>query len=213
MKLKLVAISALGTFAANAQTTVNAANFSGTTTGAPIVDNTGSPIASGSLSWVVGSFDPAFDQSQIDALTSDDDAIIAANFVADSPSQTFTFDGLFNGSVGGLDAGNTLIGEDVYIAIGNNADFALADNFIILNMGAAWPEQNPQGAIDLGRSLDPGDITVGDLADNVKVDELFGPFAGNANFSRGIRFDAIPEPSTGLLSLIAGLGLLARRRR
>ena len=81
MKLKLLVLGVAIPAVANAATNVTLQNFSGVSSGNPIVDNAGTPIDNSLSSWAVGTFETAFadglsgldtvtdDQSVIDAFT------------------------------------------------------------------------------------------------------------------------------------------------
>ena len=216
MKLKLLVLGVAIPAVANAATNVTLQNFSGVSSGNPIVDNTGTPIDNSLSSWAVGTFESAFAAglSGLDTLTADQ-AVIDA-FTQSGSNGTLAINGLFNTSVPDSDNGNANAGESMYALVTYNA--AAGVQALVFDLGRAFPTQDGAGnaSVDLGRLLGPDDVAFGNT-NSVPVDTstLPGPFQGGG-FAEGITFDAgtvIPEPSTGLLSLIAGLGLLARRRR
>ncbi len=213
MKLKLLVLGVAIPAAANAATNVTLQNFSGISTGNPIVDNTGAAIESQLSGWAVGTFETAFAAglSGLDTVT-DDQTVIDA-FTQSGADGSLSINGLFNGTVES-DSGNANAGEALYALVTYNA--AAGVQALVFDLGRAFPTQDGAGnaSVDLGRLLGPDDVAFGNT-NPVPVDtaSLPAPFAG---FVDGITFDAgdvIHEPSTGLLSLIAGLGLLARRRR
>lgn len=213
MKLKLLALSVTIPVAANAATNVTLQNFSGISAGNPIVDNTGTPIDNSLSSWAVGTFETAFADglSGLDTVT-DDQAVIDA-FTQSGASGPLSINGLFNGTVES-DSGNANDGAALYALVTYNA--AAGVQALVFDLGRAFPTQDGAGnaSVDLGRLLTTDDVAFGNTNPvTADTSTLPAPFAG---FTQGITFDAgdvIPEPSTGLLSLIAGLGLLARRRR
>ena len=213
MKLKLLVLGVAIPAVANAATNVTLQNFSGISSGNPIVDNTGTPIDNSLSSWAVGTFETAFADglSGLDTVT-DDQSVIDA-FTQSGASGSLSINGLFNGTVES-DSGNANAGAALYALVTYNA--AAGVQALVFDLGRAFPTQDGAGnaSVDLGRLLTADDVAFGNT-NPVTADPstLPAPFAG---FNQGITFDVggvIPEPSTGLLSLIAGLGLLARRRR
>ena len=213
MKLKLLVLGVAIPAVANAATNVTLQNFSGTTAGNPIVDNTGTPIDNSLSSWAVGTFESAFADglSGLDTLTADQAVIDAFSQSGDSGG--LSIDGLFNATVES-DSGNANANAPLYALVTFNG--AGGVQALVFDLGRDFPTQDGAGnaSVDLGRLLTTDDVAFGNtnpvFAD---TSTLPPPFAG---FTEGITFDAgavIPEPSTGLLSLIAGLGLLGRRRR
>ena len=213
MKLKLLVLGVAIPAVANAATNVTLQNFSGVSSGNPIVDNTGTPIDNSLSSWAVGTFENAFADglSGLDTVT-DDQAVIDA-FTKSGADGSLSINGLFNGTVES-DSGNANAGEALYALVTYNA--AAGVQALVFDLGRAFPTQDGAGnaSVDLGRLLTTDDVAFGNTNPvTADTSTLPAPFAG---FTEGITFDvgnAIPEPSTGLLSLIAGLGLLARRRR
>ena len=213
MKLKLLVLGFAIPVAANAATNVTLQNFSGVTAGNPIVDNTGTPIDNSLSSWAVGTFESAFAAglSGLDTVTADQ-AVIDA-FTQSGADGSLSINGLFNGTVES-DSGNANAGEDLYALVTYNG--AGGVQALVFDLGRAFPTQDGAGnaSVDLGRLLGPDDVAFGNTnAVPADPSTLPPPFA---SFTEGITFDAgavIPEPSTGLLGLIAGIGLLGRRRR
>jgi hypothetical protein len=212
MKLKLLVLGVAIPAAANAATNVTLQNFSGVSSGNPIVDNTGTPIDNSLSSWAVGTFETAFADglSGLDTVTADQSVIDA--FTQSGASGSLSIDGLFNGTVES-DSGNANAGESLYALVTYGAGAGV--QALVFDLGRAFPTQDGAGnaSVDLGRLLTTDDVAFGNtIPVTADTSTLPPPFAG---FNQGITFDAgvIPEPSTGLLSLIAGLGLLARRRR
>ena len=213
MKLKLLVLGVAIPAVANAATNVTLQNFSGVSSGNPIVDNTGTPIDNSLSSWAVGTFETAFADglSGLDTVT-DDQSVIDA-FTQSGASGSLSINGLFNGTVES-DSGNANAGESLYALVTYGAGAGV--QALVFDLGRAFPTQDGAGnaSVDLGRLLTTDDVAFGNTNPvSADTSTLPPPFAG---FNQGITFDVggvIPEPSTGLLSLIAGLGLLARRRR
>ena len=213
MKLKLLVLGVAIPAVANAATNVTLQNFSGVSSGNPIVDNTGTPIDNSLSSWAVGTFETAFADglSGLDTVTADQSVIDA--FTQSGASGSLSINGLFNGTVES-DSGNANAGESLYALVTYGAGAGV--QALVFDLGRAFPTQDGAGnaSVDLGRLLTTDDVAFGNTNPvSADTSTLPPPFAG---FNQGITFDVggvIPEPSTGLLSLIAGLGLLARRRR
>ena len=214
MKLKLITALGLATGLANAATSTSLANFSLPTAAVAIVDNAGNPIAAGSSTIQFGSFTDAFAATLggLDTLTADQ-AVIDA-FTPSGNVGAFSADGMFGvltDTDGTGDLGRAATDNGAYALITYNSPDGV--EAMVLSFGQAFPEQDDTNNAELKI-----DGIVG--ADNVAFGNpalvpsnnsgLPVPFQG---FDQGLTFNAIPEPSTGLLSLIAGLGLLARRRR
>lgn len=216
MKLKITTILGLATVAASAATNSTITNFALPGAALPIVDNAGNPIATADSSIQFGSFTDAFAATLGSLNTLTDDAAVIAAFSPTGNAGTFVQPGLFN-SVLQTD-GTGALGD----ASGDNGAYALVTwtggigtQALVIDLGQAFPEQVAGNAnLNLGRPIELGDIAFGsDTLVSADTSGLPGPFQ---SFSQGITFDTsapIPEPSTGLLSLIAGLALLARRRR
>ena len=79
MELRLLVLGIAIPAAANAETNVTLQNFSGVSSGNPIVDDTGTPIDNSLSSWAVGTFETTFlaGLSGLDTAT-DDQAVIDA---------------------------------------------------------------------------------------------------------------------------------------
>ena len=97
MKLKLLVLGVAIPAVANAATNVTLQNFSGISSGNPIVDNTGTPIDNSLSSWAVGTFETAFADglSGLDTVT-DDQSVINA-FTQSGADGSLSINGLFNG--------------------------------------------------------------------------------------------------------------------
>lgn len=218
MKLKLTTALLLLPVCSYAATNVAFNNLNGFTVGYPVVDNNGVPLDSADFSIQVGSFAQDFIDG-IGALdpASDDDAVIAAfaptgSSVAPAPAN---LPGLFNTSVPDADgAGNSLKDESIFLLL-TGPD----SNVIVYEFGVTFPEQDSFGNGSVSPvTMDPSKVLFGYTGQDgtgVPVDTslLPGPLQNNAGFEKGVTFEAIPEPSTGLLAGLAGLALIARRRR
>lgn len=211
--MKLATLLTIGATIATASAASNITikNFSGAG-GLPLVDNTGAVIAKDAISWDVGSFEQAFADTlaSLDTLTSD--AAVLAGFTSartalETDPGSFNFDGLFSGTLA-TDDGGALTGSPLY-AIATHGD-----DVMVFSFGDLFPVQDGAGnaAVEF-EVADGSEVVYGGAVTPVTdwgtVPASLQPRIG----SDGLNFNAIPEPSTGLLSLIAGLGLLARRRR
>jgi hypothetical protein len=216
MKTKLIVLSCAAMSHCYSATNVGIVNFTGNVSGVPIVDNAGVPIDSGNLLLWTGTFDSAFianignlnidtdDQVVLDAFTPSGTAVAA------NPAP---FPGLFNTSVSDADNGNALLGQDVYLVIQDTS--AAAAQLMVIDLNVAFPQQDATGAAAIpGTVLTPDQVIFGStgwVTDTTSLEALNAGFA--TGFEEGISFDSIPEPSTSLLAALAGLGLIARRRR
>ena len=84
---------------------------------------------------------------------------------------------------------------------------------LVLNFSTVFPEQvGGVGVLPTQLATAEDVVFGGELVDVTDQGNIPGAFT----FEQGITFDAgeaVPEPSTGLLAGLAGLALLARRRR
>ena len=188
---------------------VSVRNFTGATTGLPILDNAGNVLAMGIVA--VGTFPVGFDFNQP-----------AANIIAGF--QQFNgdlmqpplgaFPGLFNNTLIDsipessvlLDAG--FFGDTIYTIVGDATTVLADSSFIaVLSEGSVFGKEDMfgMGAISVDY-VNGSDIVYGDL--------IPGPIsAGPFTFGVGAKQVDIPEPSASLLAGLAGLALLIRRRR
>jgi hypothetical protein len=192
MKLKTILLSVTSVTAAHGATTVTLANFAGASSGLPIVDNTGTPIAKADSLLQVGTFTQAFADSLggLDTRTSDQDVIDA--FTAAGTGRGMTFDGLFNGSIDSDSDGFLGAAATPLYALITYTPAGADPQAMVLNFGNTFPEQNAVGAasVDLGRSIALGDVVFGYTASTVpvSVDSFPSPLQ-NDNFKQGLTFD------------------------
>jgi hypothetical protein len=212
MKLKLTALLALTVAGASAQTAVSLRNFFGPTEGYPIVDNTGAVIDASELSFEAGTIS---DAGALSALTAAQDAEAIALFTpatsAGGGAGIANFAGLFNGSTP-ADDGNGLDGQDLFIMVSRTVGGSVTD--VMIFDAGTFPTQSAGNAATGLEVRDASDVVFGGFVSPVSDDSaLPGPLQGN--YTTGLSFsgDVIPEPSTSLLAALAGLGLVARRRR
>lgn len=188
-------------------------------TAVPVVDNTGAPIAVGAGFIGAGTFS-----------STPSSVLDIANF---SPIGTAVGRTTFGDDDGAIPAGffdiarniplpspaeddNPLVGQSLFLVIGDGLDLESSSNFAILDLGgvvqtdvAGAPESALSGIV-LSDFLTPDNLIVGNIV--TEVDTGLG-----LTFSEGIELTdgaaAVPEPSTSLLAGLAALGLVARRRR
>jgi len=192
MKLKTILLFFTSVTAAHGATTVSLANFTGASTGLPIVDNTGTPIAKADSLLQVGTFTQAFADSLggLDTRTSDQDVIDA--FTPGGTGLGMTFNGIFNGSVDSDSDGTLGAAGTPLFALITYTPAGADPQAMVLSFGNTFPEQNAVGAasVDLGRNITLGDVVFGNTASTVPVivDSLPAPLQ-NDNFKQGLTFD------------------------
>ncbi len=194
MKLKTILLLVTSVTAADGATTVSLANFAGASSGLPIVDNTGTPIAKADSLLQVGTFIQAFADSLggLDTRTSDQDVIDA--FTATGTGRGMTFDGLFNGSIESDSDGTLGAAGTPLFALITYTPAGADPQAMVLSFGNTFPEQNAVGvaSVDLGRSIALGDVVFGNTASTVPVIvDSFPPPLQNDNFKQGLTFDAL----------------------
>lgn len=213
MKKTLIAsLATVALFSSAGAYTVSFLNInSADATAVPILDNTGTPIAQGSGYVAAGTF----------AAAPGPDADIAVTFTpfgsgSSSFSNGINVDGFFDGSrseaipEGTVDAP---VGQSIYLVIGDGDGLLTSSNFAVFDPGLVVGTENAVGlgALDIlldDSTLTPESLLMGNLLTN--VDTGLGLV-----FNEGIQLGgvAVPEPSTSLLAALAGLALVARRRR
>lgn len=216
MKTKLIALTCAVAAQGYAATNVGLVNFAGAAGGLPIVDNAGLPIDSGDLLLWTGTFDSAFIDGIGDLNIDTDDQVVLDAFTASGTpvnAVPTNLPGLFNTSVTDADNGNSLINEPVYLVVQDTS--AAGAQVMVIDLNVTFPEQDATGAGAIpGSLLSSTDVLFGSTgwATDTTPLEALSPAFGTG-FEEGISFDTIPEPSTTLLAALAGLGLVARRRR
>lgn len=211
-------IITLASSLAKAATTVSLSNFSGVTSGFPIVDNSGDAIVADFASWAVGTFpEDFFSANVLDEST--DDQFVIDSFSQSGETGTFGINGLFSGAISS-DDGNTNLNEPVFALITYQPSPSCVQALVI-DLGQNFPEQDMEGnaSISLGRLPEPSDVAFGGTAfQTVNTDSLPLPFA---SFTQGLGFGdnlatptctGVPEPSSVLFGLTAFSTLCLRRR-
>ena len=194
----------------SAVTSATVRNFSSFTNGLPTLDNTGTPISG---SYAVGYFADDFDFLQ------DGTAVRDGFNIFGSELNTFVFTGLIgtpNSTSDTIDkdGSSPFSGKDVYVLFGDQGTLADSGLFGVFKVAGQFQDEN---AADLGTAaadVFPGNGEV--VYGNVIAPLSQPPENGSLSFSQGLQLVAvgvIPEPSTGLLTALAGLALVARRRR
>lgn len=223
MKLKtIIAISTLAPSLASAFTVSIANQLAFGDPSLPILDNTGAPLTSGSFG--VGAFS---DNAAITGNSQDFTALLAGftQFGSTTPLVEGAAPGLVNlntpeeldvvvpfGTTGGL------IGQDVFVVIGNGDTLEGSDQLAIFRSSNAQfgtDDAAGQGGVIVDLSSDTGDLLLGDNTGptDVSAGAASITFTDNIQLVAAGAGDVVPEPSTSLLAGLAALGLVARRRR
>lgn len=185
-----------------------------------VFDASGSSIGIGEAFISLGYFSSNPDYatataSEIDSLFVTFDASVALN---GTTVGTFTADSTFNASFDDVVTGNlgNFNTQDVYVLISDGV-LSAATELLVINTGLTFDNADDLGA---GESYD--------LVANIANAPEFGsntvtggvinvPGAGTGLFSAGTSYGlatiAIPEPTSGALLGLAGLALVARRKR
>jgi hypothetical protein len=194
---------------ASAVTTATVRNFTTLTNGLPILDNAGNPISG---SYAVGFYADDFD------FTQDAPAIRSGLTQFGNELNSFVFTGMVgapNSTQGVIpkEGGSPFTGKNIFVLFGDQTSLDASTLFGVFKINGTFQNEN---AADLGVALADvvpgnGDLVYGNLIAPTSQP----PQNPNLNFAQGIQLVgvAIPEPSTGLLSALAGLALVARRRR
>jgi len=190
-------------------TTATVRNFVSFTDGFPILGAVGEPING---SYAVGIYENDFDFSQ------------SATEVRDglTPFGEELNDFVFTGLIGAPNSTNGSIpfenesrfaDQNIFVLFGNASSLADSNLFGVFRLNTKFQEENELGAGVALADVLPGN---GDLLYGRIIRPDSQP-VGNPDFdfAQGIQLVAvaIPEPSTGLLTVVAGLALVARRRR
>jgi len=216
MKLKLTLLTFAATVGMASAYNITATNQS--TFGdpsLPIVDNTGAPIASGTIAVGFFASDSSVTDNALDfgTLLSGFNQYGSPTGLADAGAAPGLFDlvspGNWNVSVP-FNSVAPQIGNNIYVVFGNGA--SLAESSLL----AVWKSNSIFGKEDeAGNGGAAADIATGQGSLLLGLNGGAQSFAGGAiNYSDSIRLvEAIPEPSTSLLAGLAGLALVVRRRR
>ena len=201
MKLKntIVALVIAGFTAANAAT-ITVTNLSAGTFAA-VADAGGNLLTSGIVTIGTYSSEPTGIDDVLDNYTPFAQSI--GFFGAGAP-------GYFTGDINqNIPLGSSLVGQNVYVVIGNGASLGASDNFLVWkatanDAGNTYTADNPVGG--------PGTVTV--LGD--KGTPLVGDFGtvydSPLGSQAGYTMAGVPEPSIALLGALGVLGLIRRRR-
>lgn len=210
MKLTTLLIIGATAASASAATSVSLRNFFGATDGLPLIDNTGTVIALGELSFQAGTIS-ADGLEQIRGLNPEtDDATVTSLFTPTGSPKAPSFAGLFNGATTDADEGGALgtAGTPLYILVTRTDG-----DVILFDAGASFPVQVAGNAAEGLEVRDASAVLFGGGISPV-VDDSNLPAPLQGNYANGLSFNTvIPEPSTSLLAGLAGLALVARRRR
>lgn len=95
--------------------------------------------------------------------------------------------------------------KELYILVGNGATKALSTEFALLKGTPVW---NFVGDVSLGAAS--ATVTLANLE---SFSAIFGTEVDNAQGSDSVRLVAVPETGSAVLSILATLGLLTRRKR
>ncbi len=202
--------------------TVSFINITATdATSVPLVDNAGDPIAVGSGFISVGTFTTAPNftgtPGDIQVIQNTFNEFGTGNSVF---SNVPSIDGFFDGSRDApIPFGSTAppVGESVFLVIGDGNSLATSTQFAVFDPGQVFGTDTAvgSGALDIdlnSATLDADSLLFGNILEDQSLDAVAGlVFEETIQLSDGTA--AIPEPSTGLLALFAGLGLVGRRRR
>lgn len=208
-KTVIASLATVGLFSGASAYTVSFLNVnSADSTAVPVLDNTGAPIALGSgfvsagtFATVPGSID------EVRSFTPFGDGNTAF-------SNSIGVGGFFDGNRSApIPAGTTdaPVNQSVYLVIGDGADLASSTDFAVFDPGLVFGTENAVGAGALDIIIDSDSLTADSL--------VYGTIVNNVDtgigviFTEGIQIGAVPEPSTSLLAALAGLALVARRRR
>lgn len=197
---------------------ITVANLEGSNdTAVPIVDNTGAAIANGTGFIASGTFDVAPGAGPLTSLAGFSPFGDGSTSFSGGPAN-----GLFSNTrnlplplPGPGETNDPLVGQDIFVVIGNGDSIATSTLFAVIDGGAQIQNDQPapaqEGAVEItivNSFIDEANLINGNLLENVVIDGV------PVTFQEGIQLTPlIPEPSTTLLGLVAGLGFLVRRRR
>lgn len=212
-KLKYTALVPLLIGASHA-TIVNVANTaSGEPTTLPIVDNAGNLLTDDFGQVWVGDFPDDKDFSDITTV------LDGLRVFDESKPFTATFEtngGIMNGLVFQEPSGDTAdltdTGRSVYVIVQKTGHGGV-DEFAVWRSDVEFvpdTETGLEGSSSAFVRPGNGELLVGSEVTDVTVN-ITGP--GELTYANGVALAPIPEPSTSVLAALAGLGLVARRRR
>ena len=211
-KTVIASLAAVGLFSGASAYTVSFLNIAAAdNTAVPVLDNTGAAIglgsgfvAAGTFASVPGSIDEVRSFTPFgDGASAFQNSVGAAGFFDNSRSAPIP--------QGTTDAP---VGASVYLVMGDGADLASSTDFAVFDPGLVFGTENAvgAGALDIiidSDALTPDSLVYGTIATDVDLG-IGVIFAEGIQLGEGA---VIPEPSTSLLAALAGLALVARRRR
>lgn len=200
-------------------TIINASNLSSfdTTTEAPILDNTGNLLQSGVVG--VGLFAPGTDFSSANVLSNFNqfagDVVVSGD--AQGASGGFFQDAMFQQPTG--DSAD-FINQTAFVVVGDGNTLANSTALAIFETTNQFQPDSPAGLEGTGPALASlaGNVVRGEVltGDRVIGFTFGGPNTSDFTFPSAVQLTPlvlIPEPSTSILGLIAGIGFLSRRNR
>jgi len=195
------------------QYSVSGGNFSDVVSDTAIIDNTGAPIEAGGGYVAIGSFssDPA--GLGLADLAGAFTAVVSGSFDGAESSIGAAATGFWTLS-GAPDSADAPVveagGKQVYLAFSSGDSLASGALGVIAVDGATFEAafEGPGPFSLTGLGVDGNTAVHGAFGPGVEVSIGGNPQAVAASFQL-----VVPEPSTSLLAALAGLGLVARRRR
>ena len=190
------------------------ANFSSTFTAfTPFLVGT-QPMPANSGVVALGSFSMTDAQITAAAAAMDRAGLIAAftQFAASSvvgDAGGFNTPGLYGHDFSApINAGNTLIGKNIYTFVGNQSTLASSSQILIMKADPAqlFPEDNPVGVADANLTNPLATMIVGTSVPGQTIPGVAGTF-------NGAQLVPIPEPTALFTCLLGVFGMAMRRRR
>lgn len=128
-----------------------------------------------------------------------------SDFVNIGPHNSPSASGIFASAISVSNDG-AWTGVPIYLLVGNREDFASSDHFGMLSTGISFnKDDNPPPPDSHFYYMREDDVLIGEIV------TINPPINTDWN-AKALRLVPVPEPSIGMLSLIALLSLLARRR-
>ena len=204
MKFKILALAFLASSPVSFGTMITVTNYSeDPSLDLPIFDNAGIAFSPGTLSIIVGNFGGGAPNLGLHGFNQFSTTIGTNDYDLGLGTPTGFFNLRFQ--VPSIEAGDFL-GEEIYVVI--------SDGF----SSAIWkgPTVNPdigsvEGSTNVKVILGSGTLEVGELLTPPPSSISLGDL-GEVEFENGIQL-VVPEPSLSLLSVLAGICFLGRRRR
>lgn len=210
MKLKTLFLAAIAAAATNA----NAANYyvsnavSGDNTDT-LVETANGALLNGGIA-AIGYFNGGAPSSSLGNIQANIDNFVSLHSViVGAPTADLgQVNGYYQSSIlqgAQITAGNALLGQGVYLFIGNAATLAASTQFAIVKVGT-FADDNPfvqQYTGDAAAAATAANRVIGNF------DTAVNPLGGTGP---SLQLVAVPEASTALLGLLGAVGLLRRRR-